>query len=47
MITKIFSYKGQAMNYYKKVLTNKNIAFCNCGFDFQLGKYTVCYDYKK
>lgn len=42
-----FKYRGQMVNYYNKVLENKNIGFATCGYDVAEGSYTVEYEFKK
>ena len=41
-----FDYKGQAINYYNKVIQNNKLTLVSMQFDYTVGKYTVTYSYK-
>ena len=45
-ITKTFEYKGQMINYLKKIKQNRNIISCFACFDCQLRAWTLRYEFK-
>lgn len=45
MKKKTFNYKGQAINYYKKVRENESIKFRSLYFDALESVYVVAYNY--
>lgn len=44
---KTFTYKGQMINYYNKIKTNKKIDFAFAAFSAETKAWTIWYEYKK